>query len=597
MCGLVGFVALKNEYNVENLNKMLSLIKHRGPDFQNTYNEKNVFLGHARLSILDLSHLGNQPMKYKGYNIIFNGEIYNYLEIRNQLVEKGHRFNSNTDTEVILHAYEEWGRKCLSFFRGMWSFVIYDSEKNEIFGSRDRFGIKPFYFINNNNIFAFSSEIKPLLSLPKIKSNVNFSTLSSYLMINIINSDNETFFGDIYQLEPGNYFIYDLNSKTMDIIKYYDLLKESNKHDRVSYEEFQDTLDRSFQLHVRSDVPIGTCLSGGLDSSIVTASSTKLVNKYPIRAVTAQSESSKNDESQFAKMVVDYLGIEGNKIKPTYKNFEEDIEKCLYIQEEPVGGPSVFMQYSVMQKAKDLNLKVMLDGQGGDEAFLGYERYYAFYLSGLIKKGHVLRSLKEYSLMTRNSKLDSIALLKYYLYFNNLNVRKKHLSSRHTDLRQEYVVKGLNKLDDLGYSSNNLESMQITELTKTNLPNLLKNEDRNSMAASIEARVPFVDHKLIELALKLPTESKIQNGYTKYSLRKYIDRKLPDDIVWRKNKIGFEAPSDLWLKAHSKIIEDEINNSKVLKEMYSTLPNLETLSLKELWKLYNISIWEKQYIR
>lgn len=595
MCGIVGFATMKERHGQSDIDKMLAEIKHRGPDFQDTYHDKNAFLGHARLSILDLTALGNQPMCYKNLTIVFNGEIYNYIEIKKMLTIRGHRFRSNTDTEVILHAYEEWGEDCLTYFRGMWAFVIYDSVKRVFFGSRDRFGIKPFYYIKNNSLFAFASEIKPLLMLPDVNTDVNFKILSSYLVINMMNFDQQTFFKDVNQLNPGTFFIYKLESNEISFKRYYSLENESEQHGNVTFEDFESTLNEAFQLHIRSDVPLGSCLSGGLDSSTVVATIANLQKDNTLRVVTAQSESQENDESHFAKIVVEHLGIEWNKVKPTYRDFREQIDQCLYMQEEPVGGPSIFMQYNVMKHAQSLQLKIMMDGQGGDEALLGYERYYTFFLLDLLKKGSIAKAAVEYAQMTRHSKLTAKDLLKYFIYFTNIKIRKNHLTSRNKSLYPEYLHQGLSTLDELEYNSINLKKLQLLELTKTNLPSLLKNEDRNSMAASIEARVPFVDHKVIEKALMLSASDKIHNGYTKYSLRKYIDKKLPKSIVWRKDKRGFEAPTDLWVKNHWDIIINEVGNSKLIREMYKTQPNLASLSTKEVWKLYNLSIWERQF--
>lgn len=597
MCGIVGFVSNTNVLSKKHVMDMLEKIKHRGPDFQNTFEDKNVFLGHARLSILDLSDLGNQPMVYKQYTIVFNGEIYNYLEIKEILKGYGHKFISNTDTEVILHAFEVWGEKCLEYFRGMWSFIIYDSLTNELFGSRDRFGIKPFYYFNNSSVFAFASEIKPLLGLPNLSTIPNFEVISSYLTVSLMNFNNQTFFGNILQLEPGYFLKYDIKNKKLTFKKYYDLTKISNSQESVSYEEFRETLNDSFKLHVRSDVPLGSCLSGGLDSSTVAASVSQLLQENKLITITAQSESAQTDESHFAKMVVEHLNIDWAKVKPKYSDFNEDIEYCLFMQEEPVESPSIFMQYCVMQKAKELNLKVMLDGQGGDEALLGYERYYSLFFAGLIKKGQLYKAFSEYIQTTRNSKLSASSLFKQFIYFNSLSMRKKHLSSRNTNMYDHYLDKGLTVLDILGYNETSLQKLQITELTKTNLPSLLKYEDRNSMVASIEARVPFVDHKVIEKALKLPLENKINDGFTKYSLRKYINDKLPKEIVWRRDKKGFEAPNDIWLKQHINNMQNEIEQSKLVNEIFHTKPILSNMADKELWKMYNLALWERQYLK
>lgn len=594
MCGIVGFITNSSGFNEENLNIMLDKIRHRGPDNLSTYVQGNVYFGHARLSIIDLSDSSNQPMLYEHYSIVFNGEIYNYVELRKELEQLGHCFETNGDTEVILHAYEQWGVECQNKFRGMWAFVLYDKQKNIIFGSRDRFGIKPLYYFQTKDTFGFASEIKPLLTLQG-NPEPNMAIVSSYLVTNVINFDKQTFFKDIYQLEGGTYFLLDLTNRKISFKQYYDLSKIVKNKERNAAINFEEVLDTSFKIHTRSDVLLATCLSGGLDSSTVTAKVSKLMEQINLKSITAKSISPETDESNFAKIVADHLQLDWHVVEPDYEYFKNNIEECLYYQEEPVANPSIFMQYAVMQKAKKLGIKVMMDGQGGDEMLLGYERYYSWMLSDLLRNKQYGLFIKEYRQITKHSKLTGITLMKQYMYFNNFKLRIKYLKKRQQFLKEEYMNLAISNLANLGYATKSLEEIQILELTKTNLPNLLKNEDRNSMLASIEARVPFVDHEVIEGALQLPLNERINNGYTKYCLREYASKMLPDKISWRKDKKGFEAPTDIWIKNHQEIIEDYIRHSKLIKELYVTLPKFKDLPFKESWKLYNLALWEKQY--
>lgn len=596
MCGIVGFTNSNNIFSEDHIDKMLFEINHRGPDNTSSYYAGNVGLGHVRLSIIDLSEISNQPMVYKQYTIVFNGEIYNYLELKEELQRLGHTFHTNGDTEVILHAFEEWGEECQSRFRGMWAFVIYDSQKKEFFGSRDRFGIKPLYYKIIKGEIAFSSEIKPLLILESKKPKPNMEVISSYIVTSLINYNNETFFLDIYQLEGGTFFIYNLLNKELNIKRYYDLQKQLNNKRKSTFTDIKKILDKSLELHIRSDVPIGTCLSGGIDSSTVTSVVSEMTKDNKIYSVTAKSESKRSDESHFAKIVADYTGVEWEVVEPNYEYFKNNIEECLYYQEEPVGSPSILMQYAVMQKAKELNIKVMMDGQGGDESFLGYERFYTFLLSGLLKRGNIFSFLKTYIQIVKNSKLTTLQLFKQYIYFNKIDIRVKHLSSRHKTMKKKYKEYAFENLINLGYGKLDLEEMQVLELTKTNLPALLKYEDRNSMLASIEARVPFVDHEVIECAVKLSAEEKVSNGYTKYSLRKYSEKYLPVEISWRRDKKGFDAPNEIWLAQHKNIMKDYIENSPLIKELYTDVPKIDELMELDSWKLYNLSVWEKQFL-
>ncbi|MCT6923385.1 asparagine synthase (glutamine-hydrolyzing) [Metasolibacillus sp.] len=595
MCGIVGFINQNDHLKKSDLLDMLNKIQHRGPDNLSISIQNNVYLGHARLSIIDLNSSSNQPMEYEHYTIVFNGEIYNYKEIREKLQEEGHVFKTQGDTEVILHAYEQWGEKCQTFLRGMWAFVIYDKKNNILFGSRDRMGIKPLYFKKTDDYFSFASEIKPLLGLDEnVKANMN--VVSTYLLTNLMNFDNQTFFQDIYQLEGGTSFKFDISSGEFEVNRYYDLAESIKNKRESTTNDFNNVLDTSFEIHVQSDVQVGTCLSGGVDSSTVTAKVSSLLKKDKIKSITAKSISKETDESKFAKIVAEHLKIDWCVVEPNYEYFKTNIEECLYYQEEPVGGPSIFMQYAVMQEAKKQGIKVLMDGQGGDETLLGYERYYSWMLSDLIRKRKIKDFFTEFPKIVKNSKLGYIDLFKQYVYFNNFKLRVNHLKQRHTNMKEVYIDLAIANFKKLGYENKSLEELQILELTKTNLPTLLKNEDRNSMLASIEARVPFVDHEVIETALKLPLKDKINNGYTKFCLRKYLESMVPKTISWRRDKKGFEAPTDIWLKEHMEVMNKYINESSLLKEIYTVLPELNNISDKEVWKLYNLAVWEKQYL-
>lgn len=599
MCGIVGLIDKNTEISNKQgkilISDMLKKIAHRGPDNNSFEVTRNVYFGHTRLSILDLAEISNQPMKYKDYLIIFNGEIYNYLELKEELINIGHEFVTNGDTEVILHAYEEWGINCQNRFKGMWAFVIYDIKNNFIFGSRDRFGIKPFYFYNNEKYFAFSSEIKPLLSLME-QPKPNFDVISTYLVTNLTNINENTFFEDILQMESGKYFTYDLKHNKMTIKTYYDLQNAVKVHSDSTYKNLEDALNNSINIHIRSDVPLGTCLSGGVDSSTVTGKVASILGENKLYAVTAKSISPNTDESYFAKVVANSLNnVEWSVVEPDYDYFKDHIERCLYYQEEPVESPSVFMQYAVMQRANDIGIKVMMDGQGGDETLLGYERYYTWMLSDLLRKGKILSFLKSSYQITKHSKLNLLDLLKQYVYFNNINVRIKYLKMRYPTLKNKYLESAIKDIKELGFENLSLRDIQILEITKTNLPTLLKYEDRNSMLASIEARVPFVDHEFIEVALNLPITDKIKNGYTKYALRKYSESLIPSEISWRKDKKGFEAPTDIWISKHKEIMEESIKNSEIIGDIFDNIPDFNSLTDKDFWKLYNIAVWEKQY--
>lgn len=596
MCGIAGIVdKTGNRPDRYTLEKMLNTIAQRGPDDEGHFFYENVALGHRRLAVIDLSDAGHQPMHYKEYSIVFNGEIYNYLEIRRELIKRGHKFMSESDTEVILHAYEEWRESCLGYFNGMWAFAILDSKKDLLFCARDRFGIKPFYYFENERIFAFASEIKALLS-SNIPARVNLEVLLTYLVVGFTDHSNKTFFRDIFQLLPGCHVIINLNDGTKKLERYYDL--STAVLPLIKKNEIAKILEEIICLHLRSDVPVGTCLSGGLDSSTIAAIASRIIiNKTHEKfgAITAQSEAAENDESGFARQVHEHCHLKWHLVKPTYNDFAKNIEEVLRVQDEPVGGASVFMQYWVMKSAKEAGYKVLLDGQGGDETLLGYERYYAAFFWHLLATGQWPRLLREYYLAFNHSKLKFLQLTSYAFYFLISPLREHYLARKVRFLKRKYIEIALDMLRHFRGSFFNLRKLQCLELTTYQLPHLLRYEDRNSMAHSIEARVPLVDHRYVEAALALAPTEKIKNGYTKYALRQVADSLLPKAIVWRRDKIGFEAPDEKWLKQHLPTMQEKVASSELLKALCLESPDFPRLSLTIQWRLYNISVWENQY--
>jgi asparagine synthase (glutamine-hydrolysing) len=597
MCGIAGIINLNHEkVQEEHLEKMLELIHYRGPDGKGSYFHNNFALGHVRLSILDLSEAGKQPMFWEDkYAIVYNGEIYNYIEIKNELCSLGYTFKTHTDTEVILAAYDKWGEGCVEKFNGMWAFVIHDKSKNILFCSRDRFGVKPFYYFSDKNKFIFGSEIKQIL--PHLAKNIlNKKVLLDYLVMGMEAVSDETFFKDVVCLLPSHNLIFDLTSNSFKIKRYYKIeidrsVTELNEEESVKLwsKEFQ----RSIQYRLRSDVKVGTCLSGGLDSSTIAGFASAEYQKASsnkFTAITAVSEDQKNDESSFAQKVVQKANLEWHKIKPDIDDFKKTINEVIKVQEEPFGSPSIVMQYFVMKKAKEIGSTVLLDGQGGDETLLGYERYYPAYLLSL----PLIKKIKEFFNSSENSKLTKKQLLLYYIYFTNAKIRIKRQKMKFSFIKKEYLeMINERMIDENSKKYSNIFELQIMELESTQLPHLLKYEDKNSMYFSIETRLPFLDYKLVELSLSINNAYKIKNGWTKYLLRRVAENVLPDDVVWRKNKFGFEAPVNIWLKDKIWLV-DEIKKSKIVKELISgEIP--ENLDNSTLWRLFNIAGWEKQY--
>lgn len=596
MCGISGIIN-KNGLAVDKreIQKINNMISHRGPDDEGFYFEKNFAFGHRRLSILDLSKDGHQPMYYLDkYVITYNGEVYNYIEIKEELVNYGYTFYSNTDTEVILASYDKWGENCVNKFNGMWSFAIYDKEKNIIFCSRDRFGVKPFYYTEVDNKFIFGSEIKQLLEFYQDRY-VNKTVLMNYLVIGYENYSNETFFENIFNLEQSHNMIYDLTNNKFNIKRYYDIEKETlNLDEESSIKVYRDALYESIKLRLRSDVKIGTCLSGGLDSSSIAGIASSLYRKESDNrfiAIHAKSTEKKSDESEFAKQVAKYCNLELNLIEPTKEDFVNILDEVIYTQEEPFRSPSVIMQYFIMKKSKEIGCTVLLDGQGGDETLLGYERYYPAYLLDL----NFVDMLKGFFNSSKNSKLSKFEIVKYFLYFTNSKIRIKRLKQKNNFFKSNYLEEVSFKLvKDNSTNYLNIFDLQYEEIYKTQLPQLLKYEDKNSMRNSIETRLPFIDYRVVEKALSINNKYKINQGWTKNILRKVIEGILPFEVIWRKNKMGFEAPEKTWLDKIDSDIKVVIEKSDLLREICKNIP-YDSLDFKQKWKLFNISKWENIY--
>jgi asparagine synthase (glutamine-hydrolysing) len=584
--------------NAAELKRMNDLIEHRGPDSFGFYESENIGFGHRRLSILDLSPLGHQPMEFQDkYVITFNGEIYNYIEIKEELKGLGYHFNSNSDTEVILAAYDCWKEKCLSKFNGMWAFALYDKAAQKIFMSRDRFGVKPIYYREDETSFRFGSEIKQLLN-EKGGNVVNESALLEGMLTHIDNHKEDTYFKDVFSFPPSHYMYYDLNSNSKVFIRYYELkvnTAKKGKNIENLQAEFDVTLKNAIEIRLRSDVKVGTCLSGGLDSSAISMIASKLYAKdtdQKFVAINAKSIDASNDESSYAELVAKEANLDLNVVMPTYDNFKETIDEVVYTQEEPFGSPSMFMGWHVFQKARALNCTVMLNGQGGDEVLLGYERYFAATLNFWNPIQLIRQLINQY----QNSRLSFLSTVLYSVYFRLAEVRIKRLKKK-TYIKPEFFQSSY--FDAVRKSANtfsNVDDMQIYEITTLQLPHLLRYEDRNSMRHSIETRLPFLDYRLVELGISLPTKVKIKNGWTKFILRKSVEKILPAKIVWRKNKFGFEAPDKIWLNKYNTEMLNEISKSKILAkycDLVKLQDDFQNISLKDRWMYFNVARWEQ----
>ncbi|MCL5069176.1 MAG: asparagine synthase (glutamine-hydrolyzing) [Thaumarchaeota archaeon] len=565
MCGINGF-SWSDEVSILRMNQ---LILHRGPDDSGHFCDSAVSLGSDRLAIIDISKAGHQPMLYRKdeqeLRIVYNGEIYNYRELKANLEQKGYSFRSNSDTEVILAAYLEWGDDCVDKLAGMWSFAIYDKQAQKIFLSRDRFGIKPLYYCFDGTHLIFSSEIKALLS-HDVKREPNEKVMFDYLVYGLVDHGEDTFFLNIKRIMPANNAIYDLASKKLTIWKYYELdsciYHEASKSSMSFYDMFLDSVRR----HLSSDVPVGSCLSGGLDSSSIVCAMRQLIPKEEIKAFSLQFPGLEIDESEYQMAVSQKCEIDRFATSFTANDLLSDLEDLVATQEEPFQGLSVYGQYKVMQLAHQNGMKVLLDGQGSDEILGGYDYLSAFYFYELLRNMKFVTLFKElwkYSISSKGRIFELFFGLLLPSRAQSLIIsRSKNYISPSFFMRNHRGI-------DKRFKRDFLDDALVKAVTYYPLPALLRYEDKNSMRWSIETRVPFVDHLIVQYCLGLPSDQKVRNGVTKFALRQAMKGLVPDVIIDRKDKIGFATPE--FQLASSEEISKELE-AIVTSELFKKRP-------------------------
>jgi asparagine synthase (glutamine-hydrolysing) len=584
MCGIIGSISL-TPINKEQFLHACNIQAHRGPDDSGLYETKigvsNIILGHQRLSIIDLSKNGGQPMKIGNHTTIFNGEIYNYLELKSELLSKGIKFTSSSDTEVVNLSIQFWGfKEALQKFNGMWAIAHLDEDKKKLFLSRDRFGEKPLYFFQNKNKFFFASEIKSILVANNRTFSINYDSVAAYLQQHLIDSSNHTFFEEINSLLPSCYMEIDLNhSLAITQEKKYWSPKIENDmrfHDGFLSDRIRDTFFDAVNIRLRSDVPVGILLSGGLDSSAITAAAS-LNNKNDISLLSVVSEDSKHDESKYVDLVSQYVKRNVIKVNVQHDAFDyfSKISDVTWMNDAPLGSFGNIAHYYMMQKAKENNIKVILSGQGGDELFCGYKKYVGFYLQELL-------SSKKFSkfLGTLSSFIINGTVINQF----NFSEAKRYLSL-FNDVDNDFLGERLKHFQPivLGLMKNETVSgRQIRDMFSLSVPALNHFEDRMSMSLSREIRLPFLDYRLAEIMLNAPTFTKINKGWTKYALRQAMSNHLPKEILWRKDKKGFSIPQDSWIKNELRV--------PILKEYFnedSYIFNEGLVSRSQLIKRFN----------
>ncbi len=597
MCGIAGLIDCSQPVNATVGKQMTDVVSYRGPDDEgfalcgqvfNTgilpanktavianrsghssgafVERGGVFLGHRRLSILDLTDAGHQPMASRDgrFWIVFNGEVYNYLELRLDLEREGYRFKSGSDTEVILAAYACWREECLQRFNGMWGLAIFDARENVLFASRDRFGVKPFYYAVDRDRFGFSSEIKQLRTAGFGTGRADRYRVAQFLVHQKSNADRETLFEGIRQLLPGEALRWSINDGIAAIKTFQYYSPRPNREMRADglLEEYQarfgNLLEDSIRLRLRSDVPVGTCLSGGLDSSSIVITVNRLISSNNghcrQKSFTSCFKDPRFDEWEYAESVVSATGVEAHRVFPDMDRLWDEMDNFTWHQEEPCASTSPYAQWNVMRMVQQNGIKVLLDGQGSDEVMGGYHYFLIDFLVSLGKQSSWLETYQQIKALRRTG-LWSVARRSFTKSFSRLMVTamRRAIGLKPTAGWLAAVVRPEFRMPNPDPRPHIFQDHLYWTILRTLQP-LLRYEDRNSMAFSVEARTPFLDYRLVELFLNMCGAYKVRDGWTKPFLREAMAGIMPEDVRLRVDKKGFVTPEATWYQRHFESI-------------------------------------------
>lgn len=600
MCGIAGIISTNpDQVRVDLLEKMAHALRHRGPDGDGIWKNMSGKVGfaHRRLAIIDLTDAAVQPMHYlQRYTIVYNGEIYNYREIRKDLMKQGYHFHSTGDTEVILAAYDCYKEKCLDYFDGMFSFALWDEDEQSLFAARDRFGEKPFFYHWEKGLLLFASEMKALWKTG-VSREVDQKMLMNYLSLGYVQNPAEksqTFYTKVQSLPPSHFMRIDLRTLNFQIQQYWNIDKQFSidVSEEEAIRELDNLLEVSVHRRLRSDVPVGVSLSGGLDSSAICSyiSRNQSLPNKAMKSFSASFPGFEKDETSCIDIVAKEFLLNSYKVTPTAGGLVNDFEKMFYHQEEPFLSSSLYAQYKVFELAKANGVTVVLDGQGADEILAGYHKYLHWYLQEVFSRNRFFKVKKERALFMKHkikvnwglpnilaSYLPShaaIALEKreYQRILHNHDLSKDllaNLKGREWEGIHKPIITKLNDILYFNTMSNGLEE-------------LLRFSDRNAMAHGIEVRLPFLNARLVKYIFSLPSDMKIANGFPKWILRKLMEKRLPPEIVWRTDKVGFEPPQKSWMsepvlidylhEAKKKLVNEHILKPSVLNRKPKPMP-------------------------
>jgi asparagine synthase (glutamine-hydrolysing) len=619
VCGICGIVALDRPGALATVERMAEALDHRGPDQHGSFAEPGVALAGRRLAILDVSEEGRQPFASEDgrLQIVHNGEVYNYRELRAELEAKGHRFRSGTDTEVVLAAYREWGDGCVRRFNGMWAFAIWDGERRRLFCSRDRFGVKPFYYRLDGDRLVFASELKAFREDSGTRLEPNLPIVREYLEHARLDHTEETFFAGVRALLPARSLVFD--ERGLRIERYW-RLEPHRPPDGDPAEAVRELFLDSVRLRLRSDVAVGTCLSGGMDSSTLVCAvdhllrtegeAARSVGPRP-QTFTAWFEDPGLEERPYAEAVVDHTDADAHWITFSAADLAESLPAIVWAQDEPFGSTSIAAQWYVMRAAREAGVTVMLDGQGSDELFAGYATFFGYHFADLLRSGRFGPLRDEIGAYRRETgagvvRTASLVARPFAPDAIERALRPRLDGSRdlvHSELRTEPLVDAGNgsPFPDL------LRSRLSLMVERRGLPELLHSEDRNSMAHSVEARVPFLDYRLVELVFSLGGEQLIQDGRTKAILRRALGDLLPERVRNRRSKLGFPTPEARFFRqelgelaadafASRAFAERDWVNARAARRRLDRHRRGELEAGFELWRALNLELWAREFL-
>lgn len=627
MCGILGGRWLSPSATLDRqVQDALSLLHNRGPDHQkyvvSGYPNGTLVLGHTRLSIIDLTAAGNQPMNsHDGrYSIVFNGEIYNYKELRQELRTLGYQFTTDSDTEVLLASWAQWGSDCLTRLIGMFAFVVHDAQKRTLTCVRDAFGIKPFFYTEGSGYFAFASELPALIKLTRAKPKPDWQSAYDYLVHGCYDRGEHTFIADMFHLLPGHFMTVDLDNCLLTKPErwWQPPIKQTST---MSFNEAAGALRELFfdsvRLHLRSDVPLGVALSGGVDSSAITCAMRHLAPETAIHTFSYIAEGEGLSEERWVDKVNSHVGAIPHKVVVGAEDLLQDLEDVISAQGEPFGSTSIYAQYRVFKRAKESGITVVLDGQGADEILAGYHGYPGARLLSLLEQGQILNAMR---FASRWGEWPGRGRYRAWMYLADIALPDAvHAVARRIMGRpaqpswinpQILATEGVNvkspryRIKANGKGRRVIEQM-ADQLTRDGIPHLLRHEDRNSMRFSIESRVPFLTIPLIEFLYSLPEDYLIaSNGETKCIFRVAMRGIIPDEVLDRRDKVGFTTPEKSWLLGNDKNIRNWLEKSdlapifqkQALLHSFDKLSNKKSVFGWQMWRWVNYSIWYEKFI-